>query len=327
VYSIGVECYMTIFSLMTLKDIPARIVGLHKLTKDSVEISMAFEEKQEFSYAPGQFIMLELENPRFESGWKPISPSDVWQYIQEHGGAERGELTTTFSILAEKTLDGYLKKLMSLGAIAEEGNTLLCTTDVDPALGAPPLKRAYSLGSTPTRPETLNTMVKEMPGGYMSRYLVHDLRVGDAVRISGPLGHFMLPPDDVAGDILLIGAGSGITPLMGMLRFAKDTGMKRHVHLIYSNKTPEDIIYKEELDSLENEENITITHTITRPDPAQPWAGRTGRVDKSFLVELALEAPTHHVYICGSMVFAKSMKELLLELGAKPEHIKLEAYG
>lgn len=311
---------------MPLKDIPAHITAVTPLTKDSVEISMAFDAAVDFPYVPGQFIMMELMEPHFQD-WKPVSPSDVWAYVHEHGGAERGELTTAFPMLQETTIEGYLKKLVSVGAVAAEGTGYLSTTEEDPLLPAPPLKRAYSLGSTPTRGGTLSTMVKEMPGGYMSRYLVRDLRVGDPVQISGPLGHFILPTEETPGDILLIGAGSGITPLMGMLRYAKDTHMPRNVHLLYSNKTPDDIIYRDELDRLAQEPGLTVTHTITRPDPKNPWEGRTGRIDKNLLEELRLEVPGRHIYICGSLVFARSMKELLLELGARPEHIKLEAYG
>lgn len=312
---------------MTLKDTPAHIISVVPQTKDSVEISIAFEDGTPFVYQPGQFVMMEVMNPRYEDDWKPVSPSDVWQHIQTRGGATLGELLTAFPVLQEKTLQSFLKKLEQVGAISTIEENITCTSEEDPQLPPPPMKRAYSLGSTPTRPGSINTMVKETPGGYVSTYLVRKLAAGDPVQISGPLGHFVLPPEDVSGDILLIGAGSGITPLMGMLRYGKDSGTNRHFHLVYSNKTPDDIIYREEIDTLAEAENIDVTHTITRPDPAHAWEGRTGRVDTSLFEELVREAPQRHIYICGSMVFARAMKELLLAMGAAPEKIKLEAYG
>lgn len=312
---------------MTLKDIPARISAITPQTDDSVEISMAFEGNVPFAYLPGQFVMMEVLNPRFDNNWKPLGPSDIWAFIAERGAVMRGELQIAFPVLDEKTLLSFLKKLELAGAISMIEEEIICTSDTDPELPPPAMKRAYSLGSTPTRPGSINTMVKITPGGYVSTYLVKKLAVDDRILISGPLGHFMLPDDETEGDILLIAAGSGITPIMGMLRWAKDTQSKRHFHLVYSNKTPEDIIYHKELAELSKEPNIEITHTLTRLEPHMEWTGRTGRVDKTLLEELVQETPKRHAYICGSMAFAKSMKELLIELGATPEHIKMEAYG
>ena len=313
---------------MPVKDIPARISAILPQTPDSVEIAVAFEGPVPFDYQPGQFVMLEVVNPRFDAHWKPMGPSDIWQYIADRGAAQLGELHTAFPMLDERTILSFLKKLEQVGAVSMLEEAITNTAETDPQLPPPAMKRAYSLGSTPTREGSINTMVKVTPGGYMSTYLVNKLAVGDEVLISGPLGHFMLPPEETPGDILLIGAGSGITPLMGMLRWAQDTKTKRHFHLVYSNKTPEDIIYFQELEELAQNAHIEVTHTITRPETATTaWNGRTGRVDKSLLEELVQEAPQRHAYICGSMAFAKSMKELLIELGATPDNIKLEAYG
>lgn len=312
---------------MPLKDIPAKVVAITPQTKDSIELAVAFTEPQDFEYQPGQFVMMEVVNPRYDEHWKPVSPSDVWRYIADHGSAEIGELQTAFPVLDERTIQSFLKKLEQVGAVSTLEGVATSTTDTDPELPAPAMKRAYSLGSTPTRPGSINTMVKITPGGYVSTYLVNKLAVGDEVLVSGPLGHFMLHPEETSGDVLLIGAGSGITPLMGMLRWAKDSKSKRHFHLVYTNRTPEDIIYHEELAELAQEENIDVTHTLTRLEPHMEWTGRTGRIDKSLLEELVSEVPKRHIFICGSMAFAKSMKELLIEMGAQPDLIKMEAYG
>jgi ferredoxin-NADP reductase len=126
---------------------------------------------------------------------------------------------------------------------------------------------------------------------------------------------------------LLAGGGSGIVPLMSMLRHRARSGMSVEAALIYSSRSAEEIIYRDELKSFERDPSLRVTVTLTRQAP-QGWTGRTGRIDATMLKESGfLPRPEAKVFICGSNGFVETAARSLIALGHVPERIKTERFG
>ncbi len=312
------------------KKIPAIVSSIQEVGKDSKELFFTFEHPVDFSYDPGQFIMLEIPEPRQDSEWKIVTPREVWDVIAEKEKLSLPSLIVLFPDLEEKTLEGIIHKLTTASHISEEDGVYHVNKENPPESKAPIFQRAYSMASCPTGEQTISTMVKATPNGFMSKYLIERLSIGEKVLISGPLGKFSFQ-EHIAPNVLLISAGSGITPLMSILRYIAATNTETNATLLYSNKTPESIIYQQELATLqEKSSNIEIIHTITRPEESESaWSGETGRIDLE-KVRRALEGKSTAdtaAFICGPLVFGKSMKDLLIEAGLSADSIHMEAYG
>lgn len=181
--------------------------------------------------------------------------------------------------------------------------------------------RAYSIGSSPTR-DHVDITVKKEDKGRFSVWIVEEkpLKKGDFVTFKGPWGHFIY--EENYGDVVLIGAGSGIVPLKTILEYIADKKLKASATLLYSNKTQKDIIYKKELDSI-NSSNVKIHYTLTQ----EQWNGRTGRINEQMIKECVGDLQNKRYYLCGPMIFAKEIKEILIKKNVKQELIKVEAWG
>ncbi|MBR9707053.1 MAG: hypothetical protein GOV15_01320, partial [Candidatus Diapherotrites archaeon] len=244
--------------LLTVK---THISKITKLTHDAVEISIAIPKDVDFQYKPGQFVMMKIDNPRENKDWFMVKPSHAYNAIK-NGSKTVKEISGKLN-LDEKTVERFIQKLGD--SVKDDNGTCQLTGKECPPDRMPPFQRAYSLGSTPTKSETINTMVKEAPNGFMSKYLTRMLKEGDEVIITGPHGHFTYD-ESMSKNVVLIGAGSGITPLIGIARYCTDKKLDTKVTLLYSNRTTEDLIYEKELAELENENpNFKVVHTITRP--------------------------------------------------------------
>lgn len=185
------------------------------------------------------------------------------------------------------------------------------------------LKRAYSIASPPTRKGILELTVKRTPNGRASVVLTQEVKEGDEFVIKGPYGKFVWLPQ-MGKDIVLIGAGSGIVPLMCILRYIRDMRLE-HVRavLLYSNTHYEEIIYREELEELDKLSNIKVVHTLTRswtPD----WKGYTGRINAQMVLNEVENIPANLYYLCGPPQFVDDMASLLESLGVEKERIKKE---
>lgn len=312
------------------KKLSATVSSIQEVGQDSKELFFTFDDPIDFSYYPGQFIMLEIPEPKEDMEWKIITPREVWDMLVEKGELSLQSLLVLFPSLEEKTLAGIVHKLSTANHISLEGDIYVANVDNAPEKKAPLFQRAYSMASCPDGGRTISTMVKATPNGFMSKYLIERLTVGEKVLISGPLGKFCFT-EEITPNAILVSAGSGITPLMSMLRYIKSANSNVNATLLYSNRVPESIIYRDQLQHLSEEHpSIKVIHTITRPEEAtEVWNGRTGRIDTKLFKEAITAMPEGQIFafICGPLLFGKSMKEQLIEAGVDEKFIHMEAYG
>ena len=134
--------------------------------------------------------------------------------------------------------------------------------------------------------------------------------------------------ENMKQDLVLIGGGLGISPLRGIIRYCHNKKLQNRINLLYSVKAPEDVVYKDELDKFNDSNfNFDCIVTVTRPKPEDNWDKRTGRIDKELLKQNIKEVPNTLFFICGPLVFTKSIISMLEELGVKKEQIKTDIWG
>lgn len=196
-----------------------------------------------------------------------------------------------------------------------------------PVEGRPrPIQRAYSIGSSPF-PEfdVIDVGVKKMIGGLVSPVLVESTRVGDKLEIRGPYGAFNWT-EDRGGPLLLIAAGSGVVPFMSMIRYANAKGLAIPMHLLFSSKSSQFVIYGRELAELEAETGwLKVVHTYTR-DPQDRTVRFHRRIDKEMVGEVLEESQAKLAYLCGPPEVVEACEVALAELGMDPEKIFSEKY-
>lgn len=181
-------------------------------------------------------------------------------------------------------------------------------------------QRSYSIASAP-EDEQLVLTVEQLPDGEVSPYLTDVLMPGDQLELRGPIGGYFVWQESLGGPLLLVGGGSGVVPLRAMLRHHRAVGSEIPARLLYSARTQGDLIYRSELEEYET------TFTLTRErDPG--WTGRTGRVDRDLIAELAWPpAERPRVYVCGPTGFVEAVADALVALGHEPGRIRTERFG
>jgi len=185
-------------------------------------------------------------------------------------------------------------------------------------------RRPFSLSSSPTETESIS-ITSKMTGSPFKEQLA-SLEKGDVGIVRGPLGDFLLDP---ARPAVMIAGGVGITPLRGMIRYAADSDLPNPIVLLYSNKVPEEIVFRRELQDIEEGwRGLRVVHTLTRPqESTTSWSGRTGRIDAQLIHEAlkGLENPV--VYACGTPGFVEGMVRVLRgEVGFPAESIRVERF-
>ena len=188
-------------------------------------------------------------------------------------------------------------------------------------------QRSYSIASAP-EDELLTLTVELIDNGEVSPYLVGDLRTGDQFELRGPIGGHFVWTTAIGGPLCLMAGGSGVAPLMGMLRHRERRTPRVPALLLYSSRTLEDIIYREELEAMARRDPyLRLVHTLTRKQPAA-WRGNRGRVNKRLLAEACFpreQAPK--IFVCGPTAFVEDVSRFLVELGYDPLAIKTERFG
>jgi ferredoxin-NADP reductase len=187
-------------------------------------------------------------------------------------------------------------------------------------------QRSYSIASAPEAPE-LSLTVERIDDGEVSPYLTDELRAGDELELRGPVGgHFTWRVGD-GGPLLLIGGGSGLVPLMAMLRHRAAQHSDVPARLVLSTRTLEDVLYRDELRAFGSGDGLVIHQTLTRTAPPD-WTGFTRRVDREMLVEVGPPASDDpRIFVCGPTGFVELAAEALVELGHEPTSIRTERFG
>jgi ferredoxin-NADP reductase len=186
-------------------------------------------------------------------------------------------------------------------------------------------QRSYSIASAPDGTRVALT-VERLDDGEVSPYLTDELRPGDRIELRGPVGGYFVWEPSQGGPLLLVAGGSGVVPLMAMIRARSAAGSDADTRLLLSSRGWEDVIFRDELERLSCD-GLTVVHTLTRSQPPG-WTGYARRVDVDMLAEIGPAPDARpHVYVCGPTPFVEAAAEALVQLGHEPQRVKTERFG
>jgi ferredoxin-NADP reductase len=184
-------------------------------------------------------------------------------------------------------------------------------------------QRSYSIASS-AKHELLELTVERINDGEVSPYLTEEARAGDELEVRGPIGGFFVWDPHARGSVLLVGGGSGIVPLMAMVRQRAADRDAVRTRLLYSARSWDDVIYREELEHV-SANGLEVVYTLTRIQP-EGWTGYGRRVDRELLAEVAPD-DLALTFVCGPTPFVEAVGENLVGLGHDPGRIKTERFG
>lgn len=187
-------------------------------------------------------------------------------------------------------------------------------------------QRSYSI-ATPEEGDLLTITVEVIEDGEVSPYLFEYLAVGDQIELRGPIGGYFVWDAAREGPIQLIGGGSGVVPLMAMLRARTRTGGNTPFRYLSSARSHEDLLFANELEVVGQQGDVTITHALTRSHP-DDWNGPTRRIDRPMLEQYTWP-PTERplTYVCGPTGFVENIATTLVEIGHEADRIRTERFG
>ena len=186
-------------------------------------------------------------------------------------------------------------------------------------------QRSYSIANAAdgTRVELT---VERLDDGEVSLYLTDELRSGDQLELRGPVGGYFVWEPSLGGPLLLVGGGSGVVPLMAMIRTRVRAGSDADTTLLFSSRSWEDVIFREELERLKGD-GLRVVHTLTRSQPSG-WTGYARRVDVAMLADIGPDpSAAPQIFVCGPTSFVESVATALVQLGHEPRTIKTERFG
>jgi len=189
-------------------------------------------------------------------------------------------------------------------------------------------ERSYSIASPPEQAPRVTLTVERLDDGEVSPYLTEELRIGDKLELRGPIGGYFVWEAQMGGPLLLVAGGSGIVPLMAMLRHRAAAGNSVPTRLLYSSRSLEDVIYRDELERfVKSSTMLEVVHILTRAQPPG-WTGYARRIDTQMLREVAWPVGQHPLaFICGPTPFVETAAASLVTLGYEPARIKTERFG
>jgi ferredoxin-NADP reductase len=186
-------------------------------------------------------------------------------------------------------------------------------------------QRSYSIASAPDG-SRVDLTVERIDDGEVSPYLADELRAGDQIELRGPVGGYFVWEPPLGGPLLLVAGGSGIVPLMAMIRLRVASGSDVDTRLLFSSRAWEDVIYRDELERA-SADGVRVVHTLTRAQPPQ-WDGYARRVDAQMLTEVGPSpAERPRIYVCGPTPFVEAVAEGLVGGGHEPRDIRTERFG
>lgn len=200
------------------------------------------------------------------------------------------------------------------------------------ALAAKPIVRSYTLSSSPCQKEAIAFTVKEVNDPFVSKFLCHDVKVGDVLRARGPIGKFCFIPGESKPNLAMIAAGSGVTPFISIIReFANCVGSlpcPTSLRLLVSYRRKCDVIFARQLSQWGQKANIDIRITLSREDPATGpyWHGRIDAAKlRDFVGNRSDKATTY--MLCGPIPMMELASGALIAMGVDPEDIKSESFA
>ena len=189
-------------------------------------------------------------------------------------------------------------------------------------------QRSYSIASPAGDAKQIELTVERIGNGEVSPFLTNTLAVGDVLELRGPIGGYFTWNPASGSPLMLIAGGSGVVPLMSMLRTRDKVCSKTSARLLYSSRTAEDIIYRQDLDRLaSNRDGFSLVLTLTRAVPAL-WQGEHRRVDREMLSAHTFAATENpQIFVCGPTSFVETIADQLVALGHDESTIKTERFG
>jgi len=204
------------------------------------------------------------------------------------------------------------------------GQFLQLEVEAAPGVSA---KRSYTIASAPTRTGYVELTVKREPQGAVSAYLHDRVAAGAHLKVAGPYGVFTFSGAD-ADSIVLIAGGVGVTPMMSVLRYLTDLVWPGEIFFIYSARSTDEMLFREELEHLERRHpNLSVLCMAETRTPGTSWLGPEGRLTRELLQEAVPDLGRRRVHLCGPPAMVAAMKALLQELGVRPEQLRTEAFG
>jgi ferredoxin-NADP reductase len=187
-------------------------------------------------------------------------------------------------------------------------------------------QRSYSIASGP-EDDNLVLTVERLDDGEVSPYLVDEVEPGDELELRGPIGGYFVWDQSSGGPLLLIAGGSGVVPFRAMLRHRVAAGGNTAVRVLYSARSLDEALYREEFLSLASNEDIRVHWALTRAWP-DSWGGHRGRITPELLRDVSWPADERPlIYICGPTAFVEAISEQLVDIGHDPSRIRTERFG
>jgi ferredoxin-NADP reductase len=187
-------------------------------------------------------------------------------------------------------------------------------------------QRSYSIASGP-EDEQLMLTVERLEDGEVSPYLAEVMVPGDELELRGPIGGYFVWESSLGDPLLLIAGGSGIVPFRAMLRHHAAIGSDVPARLLYSARSADEVIYREELERLATENRVDVQLILTREWP-DGFRGHRGRIDQAFLEQAAWPPQDQPlIYVCGPSGFVEAVAETLVRSGHQPDRIRTERFG
>ncbi len=189
-------------------------------------------------------------------------------------------------------------------------------------------QRSYSVASPPERENQIDLTVERLEDGEVSTYLHDVVVIGDSVEVRGPIGGYFVWEQTIGGPLFLVAGGSGIVPLMAMVRHKTASASRVPARLLYSSRSLDDVIYFQELERQRSADpELDVVYTLTRSQPDR-WNGYARRIDAGMLQEVLEGLPTSPLcYVCGPTPMVESVANDLVDIGIAASRVRTERFG